>query len=810
MKISERWIREWIDIPGDVDRLAAELTMLGLEVDEVEPAGPSLDGVVVGEIVEVAAHPDADRLRVCQVDDGGESPVQVVCGAPNARTGLKAPFARVGSTLPGDIRIRRAKLRGVESFGMLCSASELELAEQRAGLFELSAGAVVGQPLVEHLSLDDRVLTVELTPDRGDCLSVLGVARDLGAKLDSPLRWPELSAVASEIDRRIDVDIDPSSGCARFTARVIDGFDNRGGSPTWLVERLRRAGLRSVNRAVDVTNLVMLELGQPMHAFDGRRLEGGLVARAATGDERLILLDGREVVMQPDTTVIADANGAVGLAGIMGGEATAVTEETTTLVLESALFLPASIVGKPRAYAALSESSHRFERGVDPLGQRRALERATRLLQEIGGGAAGPVSEAVDESRLPIGAAVTLRRERLDRLLGVSIDDTETEGILERLGVGIERIDATSWRVTPPSHRYDLRIEEDYVEEVGRVFGYARIPRTTPVWRGRFGPASETRRPIREIRRELVYRGYREVVTFSFVDAALQARFRPDLESLALANPISSDLAVMRTSLLPGLVDTARRNVARQRRSMRLFETGQRFVTGAREVDPLLAVDLGVEVQLEAALWQQDILALLVMGDASATHWSDASRPLDFFDLKGDIEALYRKRRDVVPEFEAIAIDGLHPGQSARIRIDGVAVGYCGRLHPALQRDLELPAPPFLFEAALASVREATVPEAASVSRYPRVRRDVALLVDESVSYDALVAALARNAPPWLQAIESFDLYRGAGIEPTHKSVALGLIMQHSSRTLEDSEVDTAVARMIEGAATEVGARLRT
>ena len=777
----------------------------------------------MARVGSVAPHPDADRLRVCAVDDGSGNPVQIVCGAPNVREGLLVPLARVGGRLPDGTKLKKAKLRGVESYGMLCSAAELGLSEQRDGLMELSGAATPGVALAEFLRLDDNVITIELTPDRGDCLSVRGLARDLGARHDLPLVPRATEAVVAQHADTWPVEVEASSACVRYAGCVIRNVDLSAGSPIGVTERLRRSGVRAINPAVDVTNHVMLELGQPMHAFDLDKLQGAIRVRLAIEGESLTLLDGRKVALRADTTVIADDRGAIGIAGIMGGQSTAVDENTRNVFLESALFLPEQIAGKPRRYASQSESSHRFERGVDPDLQVEAMAAALSLLTRDAGGEVGPIVDWQDEASLPYGDTLVLRRERIRRLLGVLPEDALVERILRRLGVGLGATD-DGWHVTPPSYRYDLRIEEDYIEEIVRVYGLDRLPRTSPTHRPIFRVASETDVPVSDIRRLLVNRGYQEVVTLSFVDGVRQALLRADLPALALENPISSDLSVMRTSLLTGLVDTLRRNLNRQRNDLRLFETGLRFVPGQGgqlPTDAAIDVSIGDDIQLAPDLRQQSMIAGLISGSALPETWSATARSVDFFDIKADVEALFARVKgarsslqndsldDKGIDFGPCRLDHLHPGQRASILREGVAVGYVGALNPALHKALDLAQPVLVFELALSALRQARVPFFQGLSRFPSVRRDIALVVDASVSHEQLVNCVRQQAPDFLVDIITFDVYSGERLEKGKKSIALGLILQHASRTLEDTEVDSAIDAMVAASTELLGAVLR-
>ena len=825
MKLGERWLRDWIDLPADMDgrALARVLTLLGNEVDDVRSASPGFDGVVVARIETVEPHPDADRLRVCRVDAGAGETLGIVCGAPNAREGLVTALATVGATLPGSPKkLEKSKLRGVASEGMLCSAAELGLSESHEGIMELPEDAPVGESLVDWLELDEAVLEVELTPDRGDCLSVRGIARDLSAKLGTPLHAPvpgdpDADALPGEApvtsERTRDVSIDRTSACVRFAGRVVEGVDLTAPVPTWMSERLRRAGVRSINVAVDVTNWVMLERGNPMHAFDDDRLTGAIRVRPATLDEPLDLLDGRSVTLDADTTVIADGSGAISLAGIMGGSSTAVDGTTAAVYLECAAFLAPMIVGVPRRYATRSESSHRFERGVDFASQREALELATALLIRLAGGRAGPVTDVVDEPRLPARPEIELRRTRLRRALGTDVDAAEVERILTALGIAVAPTES-GWRVRPPTWRSDLAIEEDYVEEVARVHGYENLPRTLPAHRAGFRPAPETDVPELELKRLLAARGYQEVVTYSFVDAERQAALRPEIRALPLANPISTELAVMRTTLVGGLIDVALRNRSRQTGSMRLFETGLRFLpveagAGAAELDPRLDATLGDEIQLGPDLVQQGVLAGLVTGRRAPENWTADATEVGFFDLKADVDALFARADAAPASVEAGGPALLHPGRAATLRVDGRAVGWFGELSPALEPVTGLGGGALVFEIALGALARSRVPVGRAPSRYPRVRRDVAILVDEAVPHAAILATVRAAAPATLVDIVTFDVYAGEGTGQGRRSLALGLVLQDDERTLEDAAVDRAVAHVVAALRDAHGAEVR-
>ncbi|MBX3726393.1 MAG: phenylalanine--tRNA ligase subunit beta [Xanthomonadales bacterium] len=789
MKLSENWLREWVDPGVDRETLCTRLDMIGLEVESVETLGAGLDGVVVARIVSAVPHPDADRLRVCEVD-AGDARLQIVCGAPNAREGLLAPLARVGARLPGGLEIKAASLRGVESQGMLCSARELGIDADAAGLMELPAEAVPGTPLATLLGLPDAVIELGLTPNRADCLGMLGLAVDVGAAFAVPVCRPAIADVPAQVASSRAVALASPAACPRYLGRVVEGVDASRSSPPWLAERLRRAGIRPINAVIDVTAYVMLELGQPMHAFDQAHLHGDIVVRHAAAGERLVLLDGRELVLDPDLLVIADARAPVALAGIMGGMDSRVTETTRDVFLEAAHFAPAAIIGRARRLGMHTDASHRFERGVDPALPRLALERATALLVELAGGRPGPVVEAMDAGHLRSHTQVPLRRSRIGRLLGIEVADAEVERILAALDMAVERCDA-GWRVTPPGRRFDIAIEEDLIEEVARIHGYDNIPVRPPG--GELAPAlpSEAQLADSLLRRSLAARDWQEAITFAFVDQALLERWQLAGDALALGNPLSAELGVMRTSLLPGLVQALAHNRARQVDRVRLFELGRRF---------------------HAAAGERDSLAMVACGPAHTEHWAGRDRRgHDFHDLKGELEALIALGGE--PEVWSFAADALpawlHPGRAATVSRDGRPVGWIGALHPALLRRLDLDHEVIVAELDLDALRGARVPKARALSRFPSVRRDIAVKVDAGIPYQALASVAREALGSRLEDLVVFDEYRGAGLSEDTKSIAMGLILRDPSRTLTDDDADRAVAAVVHGLNARFGAELR-
>ncbi|SDJ52607.1 phenylalanine--tRNA ligase subunit beta [Microbulbifer yueqingensis] len=791
MKFSNAWLREWVNPQLSAQELADQITMAGLEVDGVEPVAGDFTGVVVGEILACEQHPDADKLRVCTVAGHPDGEMQVVCGAPNARAGIKVPFALVGAVLPGDFKIKKAKLRGVESRGMLCAQNELELGEDSDGIWELPTDAPTGTDLREYLQLDDVAIEVDLTPNRSDCLGIAGVAREVGVLNRCPVEGPAIEPVKPTIDDSLPVSLMDGEACPRYVGRVIRNIDVSAQTPLWMQERLRRAGLRSIDPVVDVTNYVLLELGQPMHAFDLAKLEGGIKVRLAEQGEKLTLLDGQEVTLEEGTLLITDGKKPLAMAGIMGGEESAVSGETRDIFLESAFFNPLAIAGKARSYGLHTDSSHRFERGVDYRLQEKAVERATQLLLDIVGGEPGPVHLREMEETMPAERHITLRRARVESGLGVKIADDEIVDILTRLG--LEKIDQgdEGWTFLVPSFRFDLAIEADLLEELARVYGYNRIPSVSFSAALDIVPDHEVELDGTILEQTLLARGYHEAITFSFIDRDTAALFDPSAEPVALQNPISADLAVMRTSLIPGLCKSLQYNLNRQQDRVRLFETGLRFVPGAD-------------------LQQQPMLAGLVYGPRQAESWTGGKEWVDFYDIKADVEALLAETNAADEfRFEAGEHPALHPGQCARILRGERQVGVVGALHPQLQKKLDLPKAAFVFELDLEAIGESRLPSFRPLSRFPAVRRDLALLIDADVQAASLVETAAGAAGEMLTDLKIFDVYQGEGIDFNRKSVAMGLTFQHPSRTLNDEEITAAVDAVVKQLEQKYNASLR-
>jgi phenylalanyl-tRNA synthetase beta chain len=775
MKVGLEWLREWVALNPDVGALAHQLTMAGFEVEGRSQAAPPFEGIVIGEILAADKHPQADKLRVCTVAGPGGERLNIVCGAPNARAGLKAPLARIGAKLPGGVVIRRAKLRGVESEGMLCSSRELGLGDDHDGLMELPVDAEVGADFRAALALDDTILEINFTPNRGDALSVLGLARELAVLGATPLVGPVLATVPATHDERLPVRLEAPAGCARFAGRVIRGVDPTAPTPLWMRERLRRAGLRSLGPLVDVTNYVMLELGQPMHAYDLRQLETRIDVRFARPGEKLTLLDGTEIALATDMLVIADAVAPVGLAGIMGGLKSGIAADTTDVFLESAWFAPDVIAGRGRRFGVLTDASQRFERGVDPDGAVRAIERATALLVAIAGGRVGPTEVTESPEHLPVQMPIRLTPRTLRRLIGIEIPAARVTGILSALGLGVVA-DGEGWSVTAPSWRFDLSQQADLVEEVARVYGYNEIPEIAAPIPQRPGSVPEGRIPTERLALALVDRGWYEAINYTFVDPVLQRRLHPEATALPLANPISAELAEMRVSLWPGLVKALGDNVRRQQARVHIFEHGAKFVMQGYELSEI------------------ECIAGIAWGRALPEQWGTPSAAVDFYDVKADVEALLAASGGDAFRFEAASLSCLHPGRSARIYRENQPCGWIGELHPELARSLDLTPAPIVFELEVDAIAVAALPRAQELSRFPSVRRDLAVVVAETLTFNQLRESVTVASSSLLRDLTVFDVYRGAGIESGRKSVALSLILQDKTKTLTDADVDAVMA----------------
>ena len=776
MEISENWLREWADPAIDSNTLISQLTMAGLEVEGLRSAAPKLVDVVVAEVVAIEKHPDADKLNVCQVTDGKES-YAVVCGASNVRANLKVAFARIGAELPG-IKIKKAKLRGVESQGMICSAAELQLTESSDGILELPEDAPVGVSIVEYLLLDDNIIEIDLTPNRGDCLSIAGVAREVSAINKISLAQTGVSSVDNSIDDSFSVELEAPGHCPRYVGRIIKGIDPQAQTPLWMQEKLRRCGLRPITPVVDVTNYVMMELGQPMHGFDFDKLNGGIKVRLAKSGEKVALLDQTEVECRDDTLLIADHAGGVALAGIMGGLDSSVQSDTRNIFLEAAHFTALELAGKARGFGMHTDASHRFERGVDALLPPIAMQRATGLLLDIVGGEAGPVIDAMVDANMPQTPQVELRYDRVNRLLGIDVERDEVSGILQRLNMQLTE-QADGWQVTPPSYRFDINIEADLIEEIGRLIGYNNIPGSRESSHIQMESFSEQRVSVNRIRDVLVERGYFEAVTYAFVSPELQAILDPGQQTLPLANPISADMSVMRTRLLPGLVQALQHNLNRQQSRVRLFETGLCFVP------------------TDDGLAQNPHIAGIITGSRIEDGLYTTAENLDFFDIKGDLEMILRLAGGSDFSFTRSSNPVLHPGQGADLTCGGKSIGYIGGLHPAVLKKLDINQPVFIFEIETSPILTAKLPKFNEMSKFPSIRRDISISVDENLPVRDLVDSIYSVKNEILQEVFVFDVYTGKEVRNNRKSVALGLILQDFSRTLVDEDVENLVEKIL-------------
>lgn len=790
MQVSEAWLRELVNPPVDTEQLVDQLTMAGLEVDAVTPVAAMFNGVVVAEVLSTEQHPNADKLKVCLVNVGQTEPLQIVCGANNVRPGLRIPAALLGAVLPGDFKIKESKLRGELSFGMLCSEKELGLTTSSDGLMELPCDAPIGTDIRSYLKLDDHVIELGLTPNRADCLSIEGVAREVAVLNKLPFQNAVSQAVPVSHQDTLQIRVEQPEACPVYLGRLIKNINPNALTPLWMQEYLRRCGIRSLGPVVDVTNYVLVELGQPLHAFDAAKLSAPIVVRNSQAGESLKLLNEQIVTLDAETLVIADQNQALAFAGVMGGSESAVSDTTSDIFLECAFFSPLSIAGKARNYGLHTDSSHRFERGVDFSLQQRAIERATQLIIDIAGGSAGPINSAVSPAHLPERQSVTLRKQRIEKILGITLTSPEIISLFEGLGMQVIE-NSEGWAITPPSFRFDIAIEADLLEEIGRIVGYNNLPSSSLLMRSALGKAPEANIGLARLQDCLVDRGYQEAITYSFVDEAMQHAIAPEDVSIRIQNPISSELSVMRTSLWCGLLNAALYNTNRQQSRVRLFESGLRFLSASGETS------------------QQKMLAGLALGGVYAEQWSEATRNVDFFDVKADVEALLALSANQLI-FKPAQHPALHPGQTAEIlNAGGDVIGIIGMLHPNLEKQLGFDTPVFLFELSQDSVLKREVPKFAPLSKFPSVRRDMALLVRQHVSAQEIIDCINSSEEPEIREVSLFDIYQGKGIEEGYKSIALGLVLQDFTQTLTDSEIDAIFRRLLGKMTAELNAKLR-
>ena len=790
MQVSEAWLRELINPPVSTEQLVEQLTMAGLEVDALQPVAAEFSGVVVGEVLSTEQHPNADKLKVCQVNVGQTEPLQIVCGASNVRPGLKIPAALIGATLPGDFQIKESKLRGELSFGMLCSEKELGLAANSNGLMELQADAPVGTDIRDYLTLNDNVIELGLTPNRADCLSVEGIAREVAVLNNLSFQTAAQPQAALSNQDTLEIRVDSPEACPVYLGRLIKNINPQATTPLWMQERLRRSGIRSLSPVVDVTNYILLELGQPLHAFDAAKLVAPIVVRNSRTGENLSLLNDQTIELDSDALVIADQSQPLALAGVMGGNNSAVSDTTQDIFLECAFFNPRSIAGKARRFGLHTDSSHRFERGVDFTLQQRAIERATQLIVEIAGGSVGPINAAISPEHFPPRTAVKLRKQRIESVLGITPANAEISRLFQGLGMQVSET-SEGWEIIPPGFRFDIAIEEDLLEEIGRIVGYNNLPSSSLLMRSELGKAPEASLSLARLQDCLVDRGYQEAITYSFVDEAMQTAIAPDDEFIRIQNPISSELAVMRTTLWCGLLNAAQYNVNRQQTRVRLFESGLRFVRQNGQTQ------------------QQKMLAGLALGSVYAEQWGEKSRNIDFFDFKADVEALLALTAAGL-SFRPGQHPALHPGQTAEIiDADAQRVGLIGMLHPNLEKQLGFDSPVFLFELSQDAILQRVVPKFSVLSKFPSVRRDMALLVKQDVSANDIIHCIHASQEAVVREVSVFDVYQGKGIENGFKSVALSLVLQDFTQTLTDSEIDAIFRRLLEKMTADLNAKLR-
>ncbi len=777
MKFSEKWLREWVNPSISTDELSEQLSMAGLEVDGVEAVAGEFSGVVVGEVVECGQHPDADKLQVTKINVGDDELLDIVCGAPNCRQGIKVAVAKVGAVLPGNFKIKKAKLRGQPSFGMLCSFSELGISDDHDGILELPLDAPIGQDVRQYLQLDDVTIEVDLTPNRADCLGIKGLAREVGVLNQAPVNELQVPEVAESITDSRNIQLLAPEACPRYLGRVIKNINLNAVTPLWMVEKLRRSGVRSIDPVVDVTNFVLLELGHPMHAFDNNKLEGDVVVRFAQQDEKLTLLDGNEVTLQANTLVIADTKKALAMAGVFGGLDSGVTSESTDIFLESAFFAPDAIMGKARQYGLHTDASHRYERGVDPQLQQIAMQRASQLLLDIVGGEAGPVIEALDTTNIPKNRSVTLRHSRLTKVLGIEIAADTVTDIFKRLGFTVS-FDNQVWQINVPPYRFDISIEEDLIEEVARVYGYNQIPDIAPVASLKMSRHQEQKVQLNQLKNTLVESDYQEAITYSFVDPKIQSLLFPQMEGLKLPHPISSEMSTMRVSLWTGLLQSVSYNQKRQQGRVRLFESGLRVIPDSTE-------KTGVKQEL--------VISGVVCGLVADENWDSATQAIDFFDVKADVENLLNCAGVEDYRFQSTQHSALHPGQCAEILVGDNLLGYIGAVHPQFEKSLGLNGRSFVFELEISVLGLKKLPQAQEISKFPANRRDIAIVVDDDKVVGDILNCIEKFGANQLVGLNLFDVYRGKGIAQGKKSLAISLILQDKSKTLEENDIQAAV-----------------
>jgi len=777
MKFSEKWLREWVNPSVSTDELSEQLSMAGLEVDGVEAVAGEFSGVVVGEVVECGQHPDADKLQVTKINVGADELLDIVCGAPNCRQGLKVAVAKVGAVLPGNFKIKKAKLRGQPSFGMLCSFSELGISDDHDGILELPADAPIGQDIRDYLQLDDVTIEVDLTPNRADCLGIKGLAREVGVLNQTTVNQLQIPAVTEKITDSRNIQLLAPEACPRYLGRVIQNINLDAVTPLWMVEKLRRSGVRSIDPVVDITNFVLLELGHPMHAFDNNKLEGDVVVRFAEQDEKLILLDGNEVTLQDNTLVIADSKKALAMAGIFGGLDSGVTKQSKDIFLESAFFAPEAIMGKARQYGLHTDASHRYERGVDPQLQQMAMQRATQLLLDIVGGEAGPVVEAIDTASIPKDRSVMLRHSRLSKVVGIEIAAETVTDIFKRLGFSVS-FENQVWQISVPPYRFDISIEEDLIEEVARVYGYNQIPNIAPVASLKMSQHQEQKVQLNQLKNTLVESDYQEAITYSFVDPKIQSLLFPQMQGLQLPHPISSEMSTMRVSLWTGLLQSVSYNQKRQQSRVRLFESGLRFIPDKSE-------KTGVKQEL--------VISGVVCGLVADENWDNATRAIDYFDVKADVENLLNCAGVEDYRFKSASHSALHPGQCAEILIGDTLVGYIGAIHPQFEKSLGLNGRSFVFELEINALGVKKLPLAQEISKFPANRRDIAIVVDDDKVVGDILSCIEKFGANQLVGLNLFDVYRGKGIAQGKKSLAISLILQDKTKTLQEIDIQATV-----------------